>query len=183
MDTTTPSPADAATSRCQIFHEPKRFSRRTRSGCSTCRTRKIKCDEARPFCANCKKSRLSCPGYQTLPRKSRQYFRSPSRASFPSQHLYASHDTLSMQSLEQSCSSEFCPIPVINRNDVSSKPKLEFDAFLLSLKPPAEKHSIDCLRALNYFIMRQPVPCSELPDNPYLEVLGNEPFKHIANAL
>ncbi|KAH8696321.1 hypothetical protein BGW36DRAFT_297609 [Talaromyces proteolyticus] len=33
-------------------------------GCSTCRTRKIKCDETRPACSQCLKAHYSCPGYQ-----------------------------------------------------------------------------------------------------------------------
>ncbi|KAF2101785.1 hypothetical protein NA57DRAFT_64483 [Rhizodiscina lignyota] len=32
-------------------------------GCQCCKTRRIKCDEARPACGNCKKSGRECPGY------------------------------------------------------------------------------------------------------------------------
>lgn len=34
--------------------------RRTRSGCQTCRARKVKCDEAKPACRNCVSRGLSC---------------------------------------------------------------------------------------------------------------------------
>ncbi|KAK9476482.1 hypothetical protein V1514DRAFT_336738 [Lipomyces japonicus] len=37
--------------------------RRTRTGCLTCRKRRIKCDEGKPLCANCIKSRRVCEGY------------------------------------------------------------------------------------------------------------------------
>ncbi|KAK9240561.1 hypothetical protein V1525DRAFT_395344 [Lipomyces kononenkoae] len=37
--------------------------RRTRTGCLTCRKRRIKCDEAKPKCSNCTKSRRVCEGY------------------------------------------------------------------------------------------------------------------------
>ncbi|KAK9248253.1 hypothetical protein V1506DRAFT_529431 [Lipomyces tetrasporus] len=37
--------------------------RRTRTGCLTCRKRRIKCDEGKPKCANCSKSRRVCEGY------------------------------------------------------------------------------------------------------------------------
>ncbi|SPO01336.1 related to negative acting factor [Cephalotrichum gorgonifer] len=33
-------------------------------GCQMCRTRRIKCDEARPTCSQCAKSRRQCPGYR-----------------------------------------------------------------------------------------------------------------------
>ncbi|KPI45762.1 putative transcriptional regulatory protein [Cyphellophora attinorum] len=51
-------------------HEPngtgkrkRNFSRRTKDGCKTCRRRKKKCDEAKPFCENCAKSGNTCEGY------------------------------------------------------------------------------------------------------------------------
>lgn len=34
--------------------------RRTRSGCFTCRNRRVKCDEARPICERCKKGKREC---------------------------------------------------------------------------------------------------------------------------
>lgn len=38
----------------------KRFAPKTRSGCVTCRTRHIKCDEAKPECRRCTKAGLTC---------------------------------------------------------------------------------------------------------------------------
>ncbi|KAJ9498278.1 hypothetical protein H2202_006429 [Exophiala xenobiotica] len=52
---------------------PKRkrnFSNRTKTGCLTCRTRKKKCDEQRPFCANCTKGGFACRGYSKSARAS-----------------------------------------------------------------------------------------------------------------
>lgn len=41
-----------------------RLSRkRTKTGCLTCRKRRIKCDEERPICKNCIKSKRHCEGY------------------------------------------------------------------------------------------------------------------------
>ncbi|KAL7809943.1 hypothetical protein V8C26DRAFT_410926 [Trichoderma gracile] len=34
------------------------------SGCQLCRQRRVKCDEARPECANCRKYGVRCPGYE-----------------------------------------------------------------------------------------------------------------------
>jgi hypothetical protein len=43
---------------------------RVRSGCLTCRSRKVKCDELRPVCRNCTRLKRNCV-YK--PRKTRQY--------------------------------------------------------------------------------------------------------------
>jgi acetyltransferase-like isoleucine patch superfamily enzyme len=54
--------------------EPKRkrpLTKRTKTGCGTCRRRKKKCDEAKPECDNCKRNGLVCQGYANkvpLPR-------------------------------------------------------------------------------------------------------------------
>ncbi|KAH9887097.1 hypothetical protein F4778DRAFT_757188 [Xylariomycetidae sp. FL2044] len=38
--------------------------KRTKTGCLTCRRRRIKCDEGTPTCNNCMKSKRHCDGYQ-----------------------------------------------------------------------------------------------------------------------
>ncbi|KAI0172631.1 hypothetical protein GGR52DRAFT_416029 [Hypoxylon sp. FL1284] len=42
---------------------------KVRSGCITCKKRHVKCDETRPSCNNCLRSRGTCEGYQVAPRK------------------------------------------------------------------------------------------------------------------
>jgi hypothetical protein len=42
--------------------EDKTVKKRTKTGCQTCRTRRIKCDEAKPECNNCVKSKRQCGG-------------------------------------------------------------------------------------------------------------------------
>lgn len=39
--------------------------KRVRTGCLTCRQRRVKCDEGKPFCDRCKSANVSCSGYQT----------------------------------------------------------------------------------------------------------------------
>lgn len=39
---------------------------RTKTGCLTCRRRRVKCDEKRPHCRNCLKSERVCLGYDTV---------------------------------------------------------------------------------------------------------------------
>ncbi|KAI0111237.1 hypothetical protein GGR51DRAFT_569259 [Nemania sp. FL0031] len=46
---------------------PRKGFEKVRSGCITCKTRKVKCDEARPNCWRCRTSSRSCGGYRTLP--------------------------------------------------------------------------------------------------------------------
>ncbi|KAI1063053.1 hypothetical protein LB507_005598 [Fusarium sp. FIESC RH6] len=40
--------------------------RKTKTGCATCRIRKIKCDEAKPFCQKCVKTGRTCDGYESV---------------------------------------------------------------------------------------------------------------------
>ncbi|KXJ84721.1 hypothetical protein Micbo1qcDRAFT_170004, partial [Microdochium bolleyi] len=42
--------------------EPRKHSK-TFSGCWTCRTRRVKCDEVRPACVQCRSKGLDCQGY------------------------------------------------------------------------------------------------------------------------
>lgn len=44
----------------------KEIKRRTKTGCLTCRKRRIKCDEAHPICRNCQKSKRECLGYDPI---------------------------------------------------------------------------------------------------------------------
>ena len=43
-------------------HQEKPIRKRTKTGCQTCRTRRIKCDEGKPECHNCMKSKRQCSG-------------------------------------------------------------------------------------------------------------------------
>jgi hypothetical protein len=43
--------------------QAKRGVTRTRTGCWTCRARRKKCDEARPYCQACRSLGLACEGY------------------------------------------------------------------------------------------------------------------------
>ncbi|RBR12165.1 hypothetical protein FVER53590_00833 [Fusarium verticillioides] len=47
----------------------KEIKRRTKTGCLTCRKRRIKCDETHPTCNNCKKSKRECLGYDPIFRQ------------------------------------------------------------------------------------------------------------------
>ncbi|KAL2133130.1 hypothetical protein VTI74DRAFT_2862 [Chaetomium olivicolor] len=47
----------------------KEIKRRTKTGCMTCRKRRIKCDERQPTCEKCERSRRECLGYNPIFRQ------------------------------------------------------------------------------------------------------------------
>ncbi|KAH8651132.1 hypothetical protein BX600DRAFT_473129 [Xylariales sp. PMI_506] len=50
--------------RCPAAPKNTRASKpKVRTGCITCKIRRVKCDEARPICQRCAKARLVCDGY------------------------------------------------------------------------------------------------------------------------
>ncbi|KUJ17751.1 uncharacterized protein LY89DRAFT_669042 [Mollisia scopiformis] len=69
-------------------HERKRvFAPKSRSGCLSCRKRRIKCDERRPQCEKCAKSGFSCDGYlnssKLVPKKARLHKIAPKQSIAP----------------------------------------------------------------------------------------------------
>lgn len=43
----------------------KRVHSKVKTGCATCRTRRVKCDETKPACNQCTKGKRECPGYHS----------------------------------------------------------------------------------------------------------------------
>ncbi|KAK1826100.1 hypothetical protein QBC39DRAFT_269782 [Podospora conica] len=69
MTGTPPSDAaDAAKPRRARTSKPK-----VKTGCNNCKQRRIKCDEKRPSCANCVRSKKICSGYPPPPRSARPF--------------------------------------------------------------------------------------------------------------
>ncbi|KAL5630936.1 hypothetical protein BROUX41_000808 [Berkeleyomyces rouxiae] len=63
-----PGPAGA------LVVKPKRMRTskpKVKTGCSNCKQRRIKCDERRPSCLNCEKSKRQCTGYPAPSRSAR----------------------------------------------------------------------------------------------------------------
>lgn len=58
MPPATPSPHSSSAT------APTGKTKRTRDGCYTCKKRRIKCDEQKPECLNCIKSKRVCEGYR-----------------------------------------------------------------------------------------------------------------------
>ncbi|KAF3059285.1 hypothetical protein GL218_05153 [Daldinia childiae] len=66
---------------------PRKGSRKVRTGCLTCKARKVKCDEGKPHCNRCITTGRACSGYATKPssgllwNRPRQLFQSIDSAS------------------------------------------------------------------------------------------------------
>ncbi|KAK4238388.1 transcriptional regulatory protein moc3 [Achaetomium macrosporum] len=97
---------------------PKRTKvmRRTKTGCLTCRRRRIKCDEGKPTCNNCIKSKRECDGYNK-----RLTFKEP-LSSFPSgpfshppYHRQVQQELINAQiaAAQTKAASSQAPLPVI----------------------------------------------------------------------
>ncbi|KXJ92289.1 hypothetical protein Micbo1qcDRAFT_162501 [Microdochium bolleyi] len=86
--------------------------KRTKTGCLTCRQRRIKCDESRPICNNCIKSKRQCEGYNKrvkfteplgpfvgMPMGPLQYIGRPPQVIHRDQHFAAAQQRLATQPL------------------------------------------------------------------------------------
>ena len=71
----------------QPLEKPVRKTR-ARTGCLTCRQRRIKCDETKPDCQRCQKANIVCEGYQSKrrlnPKSNRNSLENQSRDQSPS---------------------------------------------------------------------------------------------------
>ncbi|KUI56246.1 Transcriptional regulatory protein moc3 [Cytospora mali] len=47
----------------RVVPSGRKGSKKVRTGCITCKIRKVKCDEAKPFCLRCSKTGRTCDGY------------------------------------------------------------------------------------------------------------------------
>ncbi|KAH8728279.1 hypothetical protein GQ44DRAFT_702087 [Phaeosphaeriaceae sp. PMI808] len=66
-------------------------------GCATCRKRRIKCDETRPSCSQCRRGGRSCPGYERAMKfvnEGRRFQRNPLPVVYPASlsSIQPSHD-------------------------------------------------------------------------------------------
>ncbi|KAH7188206.1 fungal-specific transcription factor domain-containing protein [Fusarium flagelliforme] len=56
---------------------------KSRSGCQACKSKRLKCDEAKPKCHNCISRKITCPGYQQTLKWSTKYERRKSNTHDP----------------------------------------------------------------------------------------------------
>ncbi|UKZ48155.1 hypothetical protein TrVGV298_002391 [Trichoderma virens] len=145
---------------------------KVKTGCTTCRIRKVKCDEKRPFCLRCVNTGRACDGYE-----------SPFRI-FPSQPSRSSHSGDSSSAVDlQPVQPVQPPIIEITPQDIdllnrcfSTKTILDVElgcdaearqALQASLTDPSIRHAISSLRALREdFETSGDDPASVAPPTP-----------------
>ncbi|KAG2730952.1 hypothetical protein G9P44_006101 [Scheffersomyces stipitis] len=77
-----------------LMNKRRIIKRRTRTGCFTCRKRRIKCDERKPTCYNCERSKKVCLGYENLNiinKKKRDTSLDLDQQQQPQEHLHQEH--------------------------------------------------------------------------------------------
>lgn len=77
-----------------LINKRRIIKRRTRTGCLTCRKRRIKCDERKPHCFNCERLKKLCLGYEVLPTNSKSRDLDTENNNKPSSHRSSVHDLL-----------------------------------------------------------------------------------------
>ncbi|RWA06805.1 hypothetical protein EKO27_g8311 [Xylaria grammica] len=83
----------------------KEIKRRTKTGCLTCRKRRIKCDELHPTCKNCQKSKRECLGYDPIfknQQQTQQQQQSPQQSHQPQPSQQPHHATSNAHSAQNS---------------------------------------------------------------------------------
>lgn len=81
----------------------RQFAHRTKTGCHTCRKRKKKCDEGKPYCQNCIKGNFKCRGYGE--KRPSEPLDATIRINLPLQSKetdHVSHDTISSRPRQSS---------------------------------------------------------------------------------
>ncbi|KAL5614484.1 hypothetical protein BROUX41_004589 [Berkeleyomyces rouxiae] len=94
----------------------KEIKRRTKTGCMTCRKRRIKCDETHPTCNNCKKSKRDCLGYDPIFKQQNQ--------GQPAPHLHNAQSQSQPQAQQQSSSAQALSSPSSDHSQQLSQPQL-----------------------------------------------------------
>ncbi|KAF2712408.1 hypothetical protein K504DRAFT_488842 [Pleomassaria siparia CBS 279.74] len=139
----------------------RQYKLRVKTGCETCRVRRVKCDETKPECLKCTKAGRKCQGYKHVSRHSRS--NSPSAAaSFRNPSFLVVPQKISPISIPRNPSRSLSPDSAENRSffyfQTHTLPKWTefFDSDLWSQKimqlshtEPAIKHGILALSTMH----------------------------------
>lgn len=72
---------------------------KVKTGCITCKARRVKCSEERPYCHRCKKTGIKCEGYpqnpKSQPPKAAREPQSPKHSQVPAKSLFQSKEDAS----------------------------------------------------------------------------------------
>ncbi|KAL4876980.1 hypothetical protein BJY04DRAFT_231138 [Aspergillus karnatakaensis] len=144
--------------------QPKRkraFTKRSRTGCRTCRIRHVKCDETPGACRNCSSNGWTCEGYEVnrLPRRTEVHHSSSDESSFRSiTPPLATGFRWATTADEKRCVNFFLyrTIPGITSfYDSSLWQKLILQ---MSCTEPAVYHAVVALSAINQHLERDGIP-------------------------
>ena len=130
--------------------------RKTKTGCATCRLvealmvegyadfvriRKIKCDEAKPFCQKCVKTGRTCDGYESV---FRSFVNPTSRSDARSR---VSPESTTTATLDATSLNRYFSTKTIFNVDVSCTQEAE-QVIQASLTDPSIRHALLCLRTV-----------------------------------
>lgn len=82
---------------------------KSRSGCRTCKIRRLRCDETKPGCENCAQKGYDCPGYQQRLQWSTKHERLPATAKGAGPENFTQLVTAASASISQSVSAVASP--------------------------------------------------------------------------
>lgn len=117
---------------------PMKNRQKSRSGCRTCKLRRLRCDETKPGCRNCTQKGFECPGYQQRLQWSTKHERSVSvKAPAPDNfHQLVSAASESIVQSVQSSSTTEKPKTQAPGGSSSSKTSLDTPLISTSTRPP-----------------------------------------------
>ncbi|SPO07201.1 uncharacterized protein DNG_09895 [Cephalotrichum gorgonifer] len=86
----SPSPPTPGGTNASNNPRKKKWATKVKTGCTTCRIRRVKCDETRPACTRCVSTGRRCDGYTSLPALVRQpdHSASPFRSSWDERRMF-----------------------------------------------------------------------------------------------
>ncbi|KAI1177073.1 hypothetical protein F4777DRAFT_543656 [Nemania sp. FL0916] len=147
---------------------PRKGNAKVRTGCVTCKIRKLKCDEAKPSCRRCTSTGRKCDGYITAPTSSALSWHRP-------RHLFPNVDDAS----ERRCLEFFCDVAA----PVLSGPLDPYFWTHLVLQfsqmEPAVRHSVVAIGSLYEQVHRHQVTGPLLCDDKLVLSHYNAAIRHL----
>ncbi|KAK2017404.1 hypothetical protein LZ32DRAFT_576897 [Colletotrichum eremochloae] len=105
---------------------------RSRNGCAVCKSKRIKCDEAKPYCSRCQRLGITCPGYPTqlkwtaLSTPPRRDPTSPG-SNRSGSIVHSPEDTVNASHLSDQSGKEMCDMDFFNQfADMNTPGSLDF---------------------------------------------------------
>ncbi|GAV26962.1 hypothetical protein PMKS-000423 [Pichia membranifaciens] len=157
-----------------LLKRKRAFSKRSKTGCLTCRERRIKCDECRPMCKNCEKSKKNCnfPSLEQLKKEKHHIKRTKlSRKKKKSTSILAILDRENETSFKESPHSDIASVNTnsnANANaNINSSVNRNISSITLSINQPSyqafkpQNNLVD-----NRFILSPVSPCVSIPILP-----------------